>query len=175
VLLPDAGAAPYTSLTATAVAGLQAFVESGGTLVAIGNAARWAVRALRLPGRFDDLPLPPAGTSVGADSALVRLRVDRHSPIVADVVAHAAAWVAGGPGTVFAPDTSHTTVAATFDGTTVVAGSADVARPYDGQAAVIIVPESHGRVVLFEFDPAYRGVSLATLPLLWSALRTRGE
>jgi hypothetical protein len=174
VLLPDAGAAPYAALTDAAAAGLQRFIENGGTLVAIGSAARWAVRALRLPGRFDDLPPTdaPAGT---ADSAIVRVRIDRHSPIAADMVAHAAAWVAGGPGTVFAPDTGHAAIAATYDGASVVTGSADVGRSYDGRAAVIDVPEGRGRVVLFEFDPTYRGVSLATLPLLWGALRARGE
>jgi hypothetical protein len=73
---------------------------------------------------------------------------------------------------VFVPDTTYSRVVAAYD----VFG--DVIRPgeqvrhaYDGAAAVVDVPQGHGRVILFSFDPAYRGVSLATLPLLWGALR----
>lgn len=178
LLLADAGASPYAALSPAVTAGLRTFVDDGGTIVAIGRGARWVIEALRMPGRFDDIaadsaPTGPPGS--GADSALLRLRIDRSSPIVAEMVAHAFAWVAGGPTTVFVPDTSHVHVVATYDAGEVVAGSATVARAYDGRAAAVDVPQGHGRVVLFGFDPAYRGVSLATLPMLWSALRVRGK
>jgi hypothetical protein len=178
LLLADAGASPYAALSPAVAAGLRAFVDDGGTIVAIGKGARWVVEALRMPGRFDDIaadsePTGPPGS--GADSALVRLRIDRGSPIVADMVAHAFAWVAGGPTTVYAPDTERVHVVATYDAGEVVAGSATVSRAYNGRAAAVDVPQGHGRVVLFGFDPAYRGASLATLPMLWGALRVRGK
>lgn len=167
VLLPDAGATPYAALTG---AGLRAFLDAGGTIVAVGSGARWAERTLRLPGRFDDIP-PSQGRRPGdVDSALVRLNIDRRHPVAADMVAHAVAWVAGGPTTVFVPDTAHSRVVAAYDMFgDVVRGQ--VEHLYYGAAAVIDVPQGHGRVILFGFDPAYRGVSLATLPLLWGALR----
>jgi hypothetical protein len=170
VLLPDGGAAAFARLDG---AGLRAFIDAGGTIVAVGSGAQWAVRAFRLPGRFDDIA--PSRTVAGDDSALVRVAIDRRSPIAADMVAHALGWVAGGPATVFTPDTGHTRVVARYDASDVAAGSRDVARSYDGAAAIVDVPEGHGRVVLFGFDPAYRGVSFATLPLLWGALRLRGQ
>jgi hypothetical protein len=176
VLLPDGGASAFANLDG---AGLRTFVEAGGTIVAVGSGAQWAIRTLRLPGRFDDIAPAGAGggaaTDVANDSALVRVAIDRGSPIATDMVAHAAGWVAGGPATVFTPDTAHTRVVARYDASDVAAGSRDVARTYDGAAAIVDVPQGHGRVVLFGFDPAYRGVSFATLPLLWGALRLRGQ
>jgi hypothetical protein len=168
VLLPDGGAAAFATLSGS---GLRAFLDAGGTIVAVGSGAQWAVRTLRLPGRFDDIS-PAAGS---ADSALVRATIDRGNPIATDMVAHAVGWVAGGPATVFAPDTAFAHVVARYDGSDVMAGAPDVARQYDGRAAITDVPQGHGRVVLFGFDPAYRGVSLSTLPLLWGALRLRGQ
>lgn len=167
VLLPDGGAAAFANLEGS---GLRAFMDAGGTIVAVGSGAKWAIRAFRLPGRFDDI----AAAGTGDDSALVRVAIDRGSPIVSDMVAHALGWVADGPATVFTPDTAHTRVVARFDASEVASGSRDIARSYDGAAAIVDVPQGHGRVVLFGFDPAYRGVSLATLPLLWGALRLRG-
>jgi len=179
VLLPDAGATPYAALRGT---GMRAFLDGGGTIVAVGSGAHWAERTLRLPGRFDELA-PPPGDAAGmpgasgmeVDSALVRLAIDHASPLTADMVAHAVAWVAAGPTTVFVPDTAHSHVVARYDSRTGARGSRQAAQGYDGVAAVIDVPQGHGRVVLFGFDPAYRGVSLATLPLLWSALRHRDQ
>jgi hypothetical protein len=168
MLLPDGGATAFATLDGS---GLRAFIDAGGTVVAVGSGAQWAIRAFRLPGRFDDIP--PAGA--GDDSALVRVAIDRGSPVAADMVAHALGWVAGGPATVFTPDTAHTRVVARYDASDVAAGSRDVARSYDGAAAIVDIPQGHGRVVVFGFDPAYRGVSLATLPLLWGALRLRGQ
>jgi hypothetical protein len=167
VLLPDGGAAAFAALDGP---GLRAFLDAGGTIVAVGSGARWAIRTLRLPGRFDDI----AATG-GADSALVRVGIDRGSPVAADMVAHAVGWVGGGPAPVFAPDTTHARVVARYDASDVVTGSPEVARAFDGRPAITDVPQGRGRVVLFGFDPAYRGVSLSTLPLLWGALRLRGE
>jgi hypothetical protein len=176
VLLPDGGAAAFASLDGS---GLRTFIDAGGTIVAMGSGAQWAVRAFRLPGRFDDIAPAAAaknsGNGAGNDSALVRVAIDRGSPMAADMVAHASGWVAGGPATVFTPDTAHSRVVARYDASEVAAGSRDVARSYDRDAAVVDIPEGHGRVVLFGFDPAYRGVSFATLPLLWGALRVRGQ
>ncbi len=171
VLLPDGGAAAFASLNGS---GLRAFIDAGGTIVAVGSGAKWAIRAFRLPGRFDDIAAAGTGDGTGDDSALMRVAIDRRSPMAAGMVAHALGWVAGGPATVFTPDTAHTQVVARYDASEVALGSPDVARSYDGAAAIVDVPQRHGRVVLFGFDPAYRGVSLATLPLLWGALRLRG-
>jgi hypothetical protein len=173
VLLPDAGSAPYAAVSGS---GLRAFLDAGGTIVAVGSGARWAERTLGLAGRFDDIA-PTADRAGGADidSALVDLQIDRASPMAADMVAHAVAWVAGGPTTVFVPDTTHSRVVARYDPGDVVRASQQVARAYDGAAAIVDVPQGRGRVVLFGFDPAYRGVSLATLPLLWGALRFRAQ
>lgn len=178
LLLADAGTAPYVGLGANVAAGLRAFLDDGGTIVAVGRGARWLIEVLRLPGRFDDIAPdtePPGPPGSGSDSALVRVRIDRTSPLVADLAAHAFAWVAGGPTTVFVPDTTVTRVVATYDAGEIVVGSPAVARAYNGRAAAINVPHGRGRVVLFGFDPSYRGASLATLPMLWSALRVRGH
>jgi hypothetical protein len=166
VLLPDGGTAAFAALDGS---GLRAFLDAGGTIVAVGSGAQWAIRTLRLPGRFDDI------AATDGDSALVRVGIDRGSPVAADMVAQAVAWVAGGPATIFAPDTAHTRVVARYDASGIAMGSPEVARAYDGRPAITDIPQGQGRVVLFGFDPTYRGVSLSTLPLLWGALRLRGE
>jgi hypothetical protein len=166
VLLPDGGAAAFATLDGS---GLRAFLDAGGTIVAVGSGAQWAIRTLRLPGRFDDI------AATDGDSALVRIGIDRGSTVAADMVAHAVAWVAGGPATVFAPDTVHARVVARYDASDIAMGSPEVARAYDGRPAITDIPQGKGRVVLFGFDPAYRGVSLSTLPLLWGALRLRPD
>jgi glutamine amidotransferase-like uncharacterized protein len=41
-----------------------------------------------------------------------------------------------------------------------------------GKSALVEVRSGRGRVVLFGFQPQYRGQSLATLPLLFNAIRS---
>ena len=146
-------------------AALRAFVEAGGTLVALDAAALFAIDELGLPvsnvlGRNTE----DGDGDFYCPGALLEASVDRGHPLAHGLPERAALWFESSP----AFDVR--------DGVTVV--RYDSAEPLlsgwllggsrlKGRSALVEVPLGRGRVVLFGFRPQYRAQSWATyLPLL---------
>jgi len=151
---------------------LAAFVDSGGTLIALNEACDFAIGALDLP--VTDVLDELAPTDFYAPGSLLRLQLDPGDPLTAGVPAQTAAWFESGPAFDVA-DPSRVRVAARFptDPADVLLSGWLLGAPrLAGKAALLEVRRGRGRVILFGFRPQYRGQSLATLPLLFNALQS---
>ncbi|HET9011287.1 MAG TPA: M14 family zinc carboxypeptidase [Gemmatimonadaceae bacterium] len=157
-------------LGAAGAAALRAFVDGGGTLVALNRASRWAIDALGLPVR--DVLAGVSNREFYAPGSILALTLDRSHPMARDVVARPTAWFESGPAFEVA-DPSRVRVVAAYpaDGEPLLSGWLLGGARLRGRAALVDVTQGRGHVVLFGFRPQYRGQSLATYPLLWGALR----
>ena len=148
---------------------MQSFVEAGGTLVALGRSASWAAERLNLPvvDRLRDQP-PQVFFAPGAQ---VSLRVDTTTHTGRGMQPVTAAWIEGGAA--FDPPArgSATSVATYGARPRVLSGWVHGASALAGASAVVELPVGEGRVILFGIDPQQRGISKATFPLLFNALR----
>lgn len=163
----------YTGgLAGAGVEALRAYVEEGGTLVALGRASGFAIRALGLP--VDD---PLAGAEEDAflaAGAIVSVAVDTGAALARGLPERVAAWVDHPVGLRPRPGSGGRVIARYAAGPTVLAGWVHGESLLAGVGAVAEVPLGLGRVVLFGFEPTYRGQARATMPLLFSALRRGG-
>jgi Zinc carboxypeptidase len=150
---------------------LAAFVDAGGTLVALNDASDYAIEALSLPVTNALADLKPS--EFYAPGSLFRVELDRASPRAAGVTAPVpAVWFEGGPA-FDVTDASRVKVIARYPATgdVLLSGWLLGGERLHGKAALVDVSRGKGHVVLFGFRPQYRGQSMATFPLLWDALR----
>ncbi|MFQ5888529.1 MAG: M14 family zinc carboxypeptidase [Gemmatimonadota bacterium] len=151
---------------------LRAFVEAGGTLVALDSAASYAIDALSLPVR--DLLEGLDRSRYFAPGSIVRLEVDTLSWLGRGMPARTAAWLDGG--LALEPMGPEVRVVAHYGRAPVLlSGLLHGASHLGGRAAMVEIPLGEGRVILFGFRPQYRGQSIATYPLLFNALRRRAR
>lgn len=148
---------------------LRDFVEQGGVLVALNQASRFAIRQFDLP--VDDAVAGLSAQELLAAGAIVGLEVDTTHAIGSGVPVETYAWVDGGSD--FRPRPgSGAVVAARYSPTqVVVSGWVHGEQRLAGAGALVEVPFGRGRIVLFGFQPQYRGQARATVPLLFNALR----
>jgi hypothetical protein len=155
------------------VAALRDFVATGGTLVALNEAAKLVLE------RFD-VPLRDAldGLSKGeyyAPGSILALEVDTATAIGRGMPHESIAWMERGPAFELKPgaDTARVTWVARFPKRDpLLSGWLEGRGRVQGKGAVAVVRVGRGRVVLFAFRPQYRAQSIATYPLLFNALRS---
>jgi hypothetical protein len=169
----------YTGgLGARGVEELKAFVNAGGTLAALDDAARLAVRDFGLGVRDVLAPeRPPVGTSAPArptatdffcPGALLRVVTTPH-PLAAGLDDSLAIWFEDSP----AFEVERGTVVARYpEENPLLSGWLLGERRLFGKAALVEAPLGRGRVVLFGFRPQYRAQSWATYPALLNAIYT---
>jgi len=146
-------------------AALRAFVEAGGTLVALDSASAYAIEALSLPVK---------NVLVGVDSksfycpgSILRVSVDPRLPIAHGLPPELPVWFEGSP----AFETSAGTALARYsDENPLLSGFLLGGERLRGRAALVEVPLGRGRVVLFGFRPQYRAQSRVTYAALLNAL-----
>jgi hypothetical protein len=151
------------------VQALRAFVEAGGTLVALGRSASWVAERLNLPvvDRLRDQPKEV----FFAPGAQISLQVDSTTAIGRGMQPRTAAWIEGGAAFDLPARSPAVAVASYGARPRVLSGWVHGTNVLAGASAVVEVPVGRGKVVLFGIDPQQRGLSLATLPLLFNALR----
>jgi Zinc carboxypeptidase len=182
ILLPDQspkgiveGHAPGTlpeeltgGLGQAGVRNLEAFVRSGGTLIALNAAARLPVEDFDL-GVRNVLPHASGDQEVAggvyAPGAILRASIDATRPLGHGLGPTAALWFDG---------------AAAFEGGTAVATYRDTnpllsgwllgGENLEGKSALVEAPLGRGRVVLFGFRPQYRAQSWGTYVALLNAI-----
>jgi hypothetical protein len=146
------------------VAALRAFVEEGGTLVALDAASSFATHNLGLP--VTEIPStsdPPPG-GFFCPGAILEASIDPESPLGHGLPARSPVWFESSPA-FEAPEGS--VVARYSSDNPLMSGWLVGGSRINGKAALVNLPLGRGRVVLFGFRPQYRAQSWATyIPLL---------
>jgi hypothetical protein len=160
-------------LGAEGVRALREFVEAGGTLVALNEAADFAVEQLGLPVR--DVTAGLKQTEFYAPGSILRVVLDTSHPLAAGMPRESIAWVEDSPAFEVEGDAEargRVRVVARYPEASdpLLSGWLLGGERLRGKAALVEVRVGRGRVVLFGFRPQYRAQSLATYPLLFNAL-----
>ncbi|MDA3644450.1 hypothetical protein LZ318_30430 [Saccharopolyspora indica] len=144
-------------------AALTEWVRGGGTLIALRDASRLAVRLGLTSATY-------AEPTSDVPGALVRMQVDQDSPLAEGVgptawamYEYEAVWSAPAESSVAA-------FPAAGDPDWYVSGFAEGAEQLHGRTAVVDEAAGGGRVVLFGFDPNYRAFTNGTAKLLRNAM-----
>ncbi len=150
------------------------FVRSGGTLVCLEDACQFAIDELDLPVINVLRNLRP--TVFYAPGSIVRLRYPRGAEdlLTLGMPAEGSAYFA--ESLAFEPKKGALVrVAAEYPSSNVLeSGWLLGAEKIQGRAAILEVPEGHGRVILFGIPPQHRGQTHATFRLLFNALLRGG-
>ncbi|MBR9989721.1 MAG: hypothetical protein KFH98_08205 [Gemmatimonadetes bacterium] len=150
------------------VAALQEFVRAGGRLVAIEEATEFAAELFDLPVSSAVEDLPPQEFYV--PGSILRLDLDTRDPLAGGVgdVVHAWYW---GDSRAFDVTGAAVRVVARYGaGDPKVSGWILGPEHIAGKPALVSADVGQGSVVLFGFQPNYRGQTIATWPLLWASL-----
>lgn len=139
-------------------AALAAFVEAGGTLVALNTASEYAIAELGLPVAN---ALAGVGTEFYCPGAILRVSVDTAHPLAHGLDASSVAWFEDGPAFELA-EGAGTVVARYPEEDPLLSGWLLGGSKLEGRAALVEVPKGKGRVVLFGYRPQYRAQSWAT-------------
>ena len=150
------------------VAALRAFVEEGGTLVALNAASEFAIQELALP-VTDVLAAEVPGSAFYCPGAILKAQVALSEPLTHGLEgATAALWFQNGPAFDTGPGVR--ALLRYPDGEPLLSGWLLGGKQLYGKAAMVVVPRGRGRVVLFGFRPQYRAQSWGTYVLLLNAI-----
>jgi hypothetical protein len=158
---------------------LRAFVESGGTLLALGSECDKVVRAFQLPVRI--------GTFVADETAdggerttrreefyipgsLVALDVDRGHPFAAGSLAQPAAMFTNTTPVMTVTGPAARVVAAYRQNDTLVSGWAIGEEHIAGKAAIVDAPVGRGHLVLYGAEVTWRGQPVGTFKFVFQAI-----
>jgi hypothetical protein len=156
------------------VAALKAFVEAGGTLVALDSASDFATAELGLPVTNVLAPARedgPADANFYCPGAILRARVEGSSVLGHGLDESTPLWFESSPA--FEVNAGTARVVARYgDEDPLLSGWLLGGERLRGRAALVEVALGRGRVVLFGFRPQYRAQSWATYVPLLNALYT---
>lgn len=148
---------------------LDALVRSGGTLVALNNAALFAIEQLHLPVKNVVAELDP--TDFFMSGSIVEMEVDPSHPVMSGMPAQAKVVVERSP--VFTTEEG-------FEGAVLAKYPADRSpllsgyllgeEHVQGYAAALDVAHGEGRVVLLGMKPQWRGQPFGNFRILFNAL-----
>jgi len=180
-----AGAMPdeyVGGLAGEGVTALKAFVEAGGTLVALDSASMMPIDQLKLPvknvlqglagggeGEGGGGAIGPNSAAFYAPGSIVRTKVDVKSPIAYGSEAESIAWFEQSPAFEVSGN-ARAIVSYPDTGSPLLSGWLLGAERLNGKAAVVEAPVGKGRVILFGFRPQYRAQTWATFKLLFNSL-----
>ena len=161
---------------------LKAFVEAGGTLIALDSASMWPIEAFGLPvknvlqvlagggeGGGGGGALGPNSAAFYAPGSIVRTKVDVNSPIAYGSDTESVAWFEQSPAFEVSGN-ARSIISYPTSGSPLLSGWLLGAEKLNGKSAVVEVPVGKGRVILFGFRPQYRAQTWATFKLLFNSL-----
>ena len=146
-------------------AALLAFVEAGGTLVALDSACGFAIDQLRLPVRNALAGVEPA--AFFCPGSILEARADAVHPLAHGLPETTPVWFEGSP----AFEVEKGSIVLRYEAEDpLLSGWLLGGARLRGKAALVEVPLGKGRVVLFGFRPQYRAQSRVTYAALLNAL-----
>ena len=148
---------------------IRAFVRNGGRLIAVEEATDYVVDLFSLDVRDETSALPTSDFYV--PGSILRLEVDDGSEVGSGMATEVAAWYWQSSRAFSVGDTRVRVVARYGQGDPLLSGWAIGTEHIAGQPAILEAEVGNGSVVLFGFQPNYRGQSMATWPLLFNAMR----
>ena len=156
----------YTGgLGAEGVAALRAFVEGGGTLVALDSATGFVIEQLPLPVKNVLAGVEP--TAFFCPGSILRVSADAEHPLAHGLPKATPVWFEGSP----AFEVEKGDVVLRYESADpLLSGWLLGADRLRDKAALVAVPLGKGRVVLFGFRPQYRAQSRVTYAALLNAL-----
>jgi len=146
-------------------AALRAFVEAGGTLVALDSASDFVIERLQLPVRNTLAGAPPA--DFFCPGSILKAKADVNHPLAHGLPEMTPLWFEGSPA--FEVETG-AVVLRYEDDDPLLSGWLLGGARLRGRAALVEVPLGKGHVVLFGFRPQYRAQSRVTYPAFLNAL-----
>ncbi len=166
-LRPGSMPEAYTGgMTEAGVARLRAFVENGGTLVALDGAAELAIQALALP--VADVTARTGPTEFFAPGTILRVILDPTEPLAYGMPPQGAAFVARSPA--FEVHGAARVAASYPDKDLLLSGWLLGEPVLAGRAAVVEAAVGRGHAVLLGFRTEHRGQAHGTFKLLFNAL-----
>lgn len=147
---------------------LAAFVRAGGTLVAINNAARFAIDQLHLP--VEDVIAGLGSSEYFMSGSIVEMEVDPSHPVMSGMPKRAKVVVERSP--VFTTKEGFEgAVLAKYpaDGSPLLSGYLLGEERLQGKAAALDVAVGDGRVVLLGMRPQWRGQPFGNFRILFNA------
>ena len=150
-------------------AALQRFVEDGGRLIAIEEATDFAIQLFGLGVRNAVQGLRPQDFYI--PGSILRLTVDSAHPIGRGLPDEGVAWYWPSSRAFDVQDANVTVVGRYGEGDVRLSGWVLGPQHIAGKPAIVSASVGRGSVVLFGFQPNYRGQSIATWPLLFNALK----
>ena len=169
----EARPAPYAGgLGASGVTALREFVEGGGTLITLGEAAALPIKEFAIP--VTDAAQGLGRADFDVPGTLLRAEVDLAHPLGFGMPSEAAVFVTGGPllrTEPPGPESGRAVVARYAGADRVVADGWAVGKGrLAGMPAVVVTTLGEGKVVLFGFRPQFRGQTEGTYRMLLNAL-----
>jgi hypothetical protein len=152
-------------------AALREFVRAGGRVVAIDEATDWAVEAFDLGVRSAVADLPDQDFYI--PGSILRLDLDPQHPIARGVPTQSVAWYWRTSRGFEVTDPDAVVIGRYGDGDPRLAGWVLGAEHVAGRPALVEVPHGEGSVVLFGFQPNFRGQTVASWPLFFNSLERR--
>jgi hypothetical protein len=153
------------------VAAIREFVRNGGRVVAIEAATDFAIDTFGLPVRNGTLRF--SSDSLYIPGAILRLEVDPRHAMGARSPRPEIAWYGSSSRAFDVLDRRVRVIARYGREQPRLSGWALGAERIAGQPAIVEATYGRGSVLLFGFQPNYRGQSIATWPLLFDAIAGR--
>ena len=152
-------------------ASLDAFANNGGSILAFNSSSSAMIEGLKLP--VKNVLAGVGNNDFYAPGSILAVEIKRDSPIARGFAATVPAiWFENGPAFEIS-DPSIATAVASYpaSGNPLLSGWLLGGSKLNGKAALVDVKHGRGHVVLYGFRPQYRGQSMATYPLIWSAIQ----
>jgi hypothetical protein len=150
---------------------LDSFVINGGAVLAFNTSSTAMINGLKLP--VKNVLAGVSSNEFYAPGSILGVEIKRDHPIARGFTATIPAiWFENGPAFEIS-DPSQATAVATYPatGNPLLSGWLLGGAKLNGKAALVDVKHGRGHVVLYGFRPQYRGQSMATYPLIWSAIQ----
>jgi hypothetical protein len=169
---PEVIPAPYAGgVGAEGEAALDAFLRAGGRIVAIDEATDWAIEAFGLGVRNAVADLPDEDFYI--PGSILRLNLDPEHRFSRGVPAENMAWYWRTSRAFEVTDPAARVVGRFGEGNPWLAGWVLGEEFVAGAPALVEVPHGDGAVVLFGFQPNFRGQTVASWPIFFNTLERR--